>query len=147
MGSMLVRGKPITLCSAFNLMLGISLVARPEPRKDVKSCTYCCYVKCTTNRGNSLASNRRNSLPCKVLTSSLAIKGLVVWHDMDLWFMGRLLGQAQRTQYGPLVLSRWLSSSSAATPHRYISHILHHILCFCMSTYFWLDISLDICFI
>ena len=41
--------------------------------KDVKSCTYCCYVRCTTLivwvGGNALALNRRNSLPCTVRTS------------------------------------------------------------------------------
>ncbi len=40
--------------------------------KDVKNCTYCCYVICATLRvregGNALAPNRRNSLPCTVRT-------------------------------------------------------------------------------
>ena len=40
--------------------------------KDVKSCTYCCYVKCATLivrvGGNALAPNRCNLLPCTFRT-------------------------------------------------------------------------------
>ena len=44
-----------------------------DKAKDVKSCTYFCYVRCATLivcvGGNTLAPNRRNSIPCTVRTS------------------------------------------------------------------------------
>jgi len=67
--------------SASMLVLGLDVRARPrrlDPNrviaKDIKSCTYYCYVRYVTLivrvGGNSLApKNRRNSLPCTVRNS------------------------------------------------------------------------------
>ena len=84
MGSMLSRGTLAlgTLYSLLGLELRIgsmpaSLASMLSPNcviaKDVKSCTYCCYVRyailIVRVGGNALALNRRNSLPCTVRIS------------------------------------------------------------------------------
>ncbi len=75
MGSMLGL---LIRCSESASILGIGVDGSMlDPNhvidKDVKSCSYCRYVRCATSvvrvRGDALAPNRRNSLPCTVRTS------------------------------------------------------------------------------
>ena len=70
-------------------MLGLDAKPNCVIAKDVKSCTYCCYVRCATLivrvGENALAPDRRKSLPCTAqigLTGKgRAIKGLVVGYS------------------------------------------------------------------
>ncbi len=86
MGSMLDYGRPSTRFFAWSstlrsdsmlsFMYGCTLVwalmlgPNRIKAKDVKICTYCCYVRCVLlivrYGGNALAPNRRNALPCIV---------------------------------------------------------------------------------
>ena len=56
-------------------VLGSILNPKRVIAKNVKICTYCCYVRCATLivwvGENALAPNRRNSVTCKVRTSRL----------------------------------------------------------------------------
>ena len=78
------------------LMLGPNRVIA----KEVKSCTYCCYIRCATLivwvGVNAMAPNSRNSVPCTVRTpdKGRAIKGLVVCNNWDLEPLDLLNGLA-----------------------------------------------------
>ena len=75
--------------------------------KDVKSCTYCCYIRCVTLivcvGGNALAPNRRNSLPCTVRTSRQRSCNQRVGCLQQLG--SRALGPAKRS--GPRLFQRY----------------------------------------
>ncbi len=99
MGSMLGYGKPSSWCTA----LYIDARSRPQwfdalPNfviaKDVKSCTYCCYVKSATVQigGNALVQNSRKLWQCTVRTSRERScnqrTGCLLWSKAriyDLW--------------------------------------------------------------
>ncbi len=70
--------KPASVALHIAYLLGVGKVMGSMLRpncviyKDVKSCTFCCYVRCATSivcvGGNALAPNWRNSVPCTVRT-------------------------------------------------------------------------------
>ncbi len=70
--------------------------------KDVKRCTYCCYVRCATLivwvLENALAPNRRNSVPCTVSTSRQRScnQRVVVCNNWDLEPLDLLNGLAPK---------------------------------------------------
>ncbi len=102
--------------------MGSMLILYRVLAKHIKICTYCCYVRCAT-----LIVQVRESFGTKqtqlITIHSQDLKGLVVYQDLSS--MGWVFGRMQGAQSGPLLWSGWLSSSSTATPHRYI-HIQIH---------------------
>ncbi len=53
----------------FGEVIGSILGPNHFKAKDVKSCTYCCYVINSMSRGNTLVPNRCKSIPWTVRTS------------------------------------------------------------------------------
>ncbi len=87
MGSMLGCGKPSTWCSMLSLDIrctdSASMLTQYQViAKYVKSCTYCCYVRCATLIvqvcGNVLAPNRSNSVRTSIQWSC---------NQMDVWLL------------------------------------------------------------
>ncbi len=115
---------PDFLCSAFMLSLNRVIA------KDVKSCTYYCYVRCATLivrvEGNAFAPNRRNSLPFTVRTSRqrCAIKRFVVCYVVWLRYIifGWVFGQAQGALSGQDG-NRAQVLQHNTNSYKYISHI------------------------
>ena len=67
--------------------------------KDVKSFTYCCYVKCKISivrvKGMPWYQNRRNSFPCTVITSRQRSYNQRV--SRMLWLVSKPFGPAKRS--------------------------------------------------
>ena len=87
--------------------------------KDVQSCTFCCYVRCTKlSRGNAFGLNRRNLLTFTVLEyrdNGCAMKGLVVCSLVQL---GSMKGMDLMTYKRCAGL---VTCSSTIIPHRNIT--------------------------
>ena len=94
--------------------------------KDIKSCTFCCYVRCLTSKiwveADALAKNRRNSLP--VWTESVHSNGWLSAICSVVKIYGGDMGlgtSAERLVWSILERSLWLSSS-----RKYHNTLLKH---------------------